>query len=89
MAKVEMEKQTFLKFTYHGVDLDQLLMIHCTTQHSLLKCLRKTEKEVSLMEKPMVLKTHLRNRIIPPEMAETWWACITARPSTRWKSNQR
>lgn len=36
MAEVEMKKQTFLKFTYYGVDLDQLLdmcyeqMIHCT-----------------------------------------------------------
>lgn len=36
MAEEEMKKQTFLKFTYHGVDLDQLLdmcyeqMIHCT-----------------------------------------------------------
>ncbi|KAH0518296.1 40S ribosomal protein S15 [Microtus ochrogaster] len=40
MAEVEMKKQIFLKFTYHGVDLDQLLdmcyeqMIHCTVPGS-------------------------------------------------------
>lgn len=38
-------------------------------QHPLLKSLRKTKKEVPPAEKHKVLKTHLRNRIIPPEMA--------------------
>lgn len=79
-------------------------MIHCTvpgrgstwhlnhslqqTQHSLLKCLRKTKKEVPPVEKPMVLKTHLRNRIMKWQK-HGGWACTTTRPSTRCKSNQR
>ncbi|KAL1778441.1 40S ribosomal protein S15 [Sigmodon hispidus] len=37
-------------------------------QHSLLKRLRKAKKEVSPMEKPEVVKTHLRDMIILPEM---------------------
>lgn len=37
--------------------------------HSLLNRLRKKKKEMPPVEKPKVLKTHLRNRIIPPEMA--------------------
>uniref|UniRef100_A0A9L0JTB2 40S ribosomal protein S15 n=1 Tax=Equus asinus TaxID=9793 RepID=A0A9L0JTB2_EQUAS len=37
-------------------------------QHSLLKRLRKAKKEAPPMEKPEVVKTHLRDMIILPEM---------------------
>ncbi|XP_063528408.1 small ribosomal subunit protein uS19-like [Pongo pygmaeus] len=37
-------------------------------QHSLLKRLRKAKKEAPPMEKPEVVKTHLRDRIILPKM---------------------
>ena len=37
-------------------------------QHSLLKRLRKAKKDAPSMEKPEVVKTHLRNMIILPEM---------------------
>ncbi|CAM4516436.1 unnamed protein product, partial [Lepidochelys olivacea] len=89
MAEVEQKKkQTFRKFTYRGVDLDQLLDMSYEqlmqlysarqrrrlnrglrrTQHSLLKRLRKAKKEAPPMEKPEVVKTHLHDMIILPEM---------------------
>ncbi|XP_043825194.1 40S ribosomal protein S15-like [Dromiciops gliroides] len=88
MVEVEQKKQTFQKFTYHGVDLDQLLDTSYEQltqlygarqrgrlnwglrrkQHNLLKHLRKAKKEVPPMEKPKVVKTHLRDTIILPEM---------------------
>ena len=37
-------------------------------QHSLLKRLRKAKQEAPPMEKPEVVKTHLRDMIILPEM---------------------
>uniref|UniRef100_H2RFT0 40S ribosomal protein S15 n=1 Tax=Pan troglodytes TaxID=9598 RepID=H2RFT0_PANTR len=89
MAEVEQKKQqTFRKFTYRGVDLDQLLDMSYKRlmplysarqqrrlnrglrrkQHSLLKRLRKAKKAVPPVEKPEVVKTHLRGVIILPEM---------------------
>ncbi|OBS73813.1 hypothetical protein A6R68_15649 [Neotoma lepida] len=89
MAEVEQKKKrTFRKFTYCGVDLDQLLdmsyeqlmqlysarhrhRLNCglrRKQHSLLKGLRNAKKEAPPMEKPEVVKTHLRDMIILPEM---------------------
>uniref|UniRef100_A0A5F8GNV1 40S ribosomal protein S15 n=1 Tax=Monodelphis domestica TaxID=13616 RepID=A0A5F8GNV1_MONDO len=79
MSEVEQKKKrTFRKFTYHGVDLDQLLDMSYEQlmqlyslrhkQHSLLKRLRKAKKEAPPMEKPEVVKTHLRDMIILPEM---------------------
>ena len=35
---------------------------------ALIKKLRKAKKEAPLMEKPAVVKTHLRNMIVVPEM---------------------
>ncbi|CAN8201465.1 unnamed protein product [Coccothraustes coccothraustes] len=88
-AEVEQKKKrTFRKFTYRGVDLDQLLDMSYEQlmqlysarqrrrlnrglrrkQHSLLKRLRKAKKEAPPMEKPEVVKTHLRDMIILPEM---------------------
>ncbi|KAL9987107.1 hypothetical protein ACROYT_G001357 [Oculina patagonica] len=82
------KKRTFRKFTYRGVDLDQLLdlshdqlmeLIHCRARRrfsrglkrkpvNLMRRLRKAKKEAAPMEKPDVVKTHLRNMIILPEM---------------------
>ncbi|XP_051027267.1 40S ribosomal protein S15-like [Acomys russatus] len=89
MAEVEQKKKwTFRKFTYCGVDLDQLLDmsyeqlmqlysahqrrrlnrgLQCK-QHLLLKSLRKAKKEAPPIKKPEVVKMHLRDMIILPEM---------------------
>ncbi|CAH0554012.1 unnamed protein product [Brassicogethes aeneus] len=82
------KKRTFKKFTYRGVDLDQLLdmpneqlmeLMHCRARRrfsrglkrkpmALVKKLRKAKKEAPPLEKPEIVKTHLRNMIIVPEM---------------------
>ena len=82
------KKRTFRKFTYRGVDLDQLLdmqsdnlmeLVHARARRrfsrglkrkplALIKKLRKAKKEAPPMEKPEVVKTHLRNMIVVPEM---------------------
>merc|ERR1712025_269557 len=81
-------KRAFRKYTYRGVDLDQLLdmgdeqlmeLFNCRARRhynrgitrkplALLKRLRKAKKEAPPMEKPEVVKTHLRDMIINPEM---------------------
>ncbi|KAH8234146.1 hypothetical protein KR038_002216, partial [Drosophila bunnanda] len=81
-------KRTFKKFTYRGVDLDQLLdmpnnqlveLMHSRARRrfsrglkrkpmALIKKLRKAKKEAPPNEKPEIVKTHLRNMIIVPEM---------------------
>jgi len=82
------KKRTFRKFTYRGVDLDQLLdmnneglmeLFTCRIRRkfsrglkrkpmALIKKLRKKKKEAPVNEKPDVVKTHLRNMIVVPEM---------------------
>ncbi|KAF5279520.1 hypothetical protein FQR65_LT03342 [Abscondita terminalis] len=82
------KKRTFRKFTYRGVDLDQLLdmpneqlmeLMHARARRrfsrglkrkpmALVKKLRKAKKEAPPNEKPEIVKTHLRNMIIVPEM---------------------
>merc|ERR1712031_137350 len=82
------KKRTFRKFTYRGVDLDQLLdmnneglmeLFTCRIRRkftrglkrkpmALIKKLRKKKKECPVNEKPDVVKTHLRDMIIVPEM---------------------
>merc|ERR1712079_88515 len=82
------KKRTFRKFTYRGVDLDQLLdmnneqlmeLFPCRIRRkfsrglkrkpmALIKKLRKKKKEAPVNEKPDVVKTHLRNMIVVPEM---------------------
>ncbi|XDA75923.1 hypothetical protein R6Z07F_006087 [Ovis aries] len=79
MAEAEQKKKrTFRKFTYRGVDLDQLPDVARQRprlnrglrrkRHSLLKRLRKAKKDAPPTEKPEVVKTHLRNMIVLPEM---------------------
>merc|ERR1712062_859 len=82
------KRRTFRKFTYRGVDLDQLLdmsldqladMFPCRQRRrlnrglkrkplALIKRLRKAKKEAGPLEKPEVVKTHLRDMIVVPEM---------------------
>ncbi|CAG7728168.1 unnamed protein product [Allacma fusca] len=82
------KKRTFRKFTFRGVDLDQLLdmntkqfteLVHSRARRrlnrglkrksmALLKKLRKAKKDAPPLEKPEVVKTHLRDMIIIPEM---------------------
>merc|ERR1712014_317827 len=82
------KKRTFRKYTYRGVDLDQLLdmnneglmeLFTCRIRRkfsrgmkrkpmALIKKLRKKKKECPVNEKPDVVKTHLRDMIIVPEM---------------------
>uniref|UniRef100_A0A0K8TPJ9 40S ribosomal protein S15 n=1 Tax=Tabanus bromius TaxID=304241 RepID=A0A0K8TPJ9_TABBR len=82
------KKRAFRKFTYRGVDLDQLLdmpndqlveLMHSRARRrfshglnrkpmALIKKLRKAKKEAPPNEKPAIVKTHLRNMIVVPEM---------------------
>merc|ERR1712073_267670 len=82
------KRRTFRKFTYRGVDLDQLLdmsneqlteLFPCRMRRkfnrglkrkpmALIKKLRKQKGECPANEKPDVVKTHLRNMVIMPEM---------------------
>merc|ERR1712080_501258 len=73
------QRRTFRKYTYRGVDLDQLLDMKneqlmelfssaVRRKMNLLKKLRKVKKATAALEKPEVVKTHLRNMIILPEM---------------------
>merc|ERR1712183_820692 len=84
-AAVELKKKrTFRKFTYRGVDLDQLLdmnneqlmeLFPCRVRRKISRGLKrkpmaliKKKKECPINEKPDVVKTHLRDMIIVPEM---------------------
>ncbi|TKA66949.1 hypothetical protein B0A49_04666 [Cryomyces minteri] len=82
------KKRAFRKFSYRGVDLDQLLdlsseqlrdVVHARARRrfnrglkrkpmGLIKKLRKSKQEAKPNEKPDLVKTHLRNMIIVPEM---------------------
>ncbi|XP_065207944.1 uncharacterized protein LOC135836823 [Planococcus citri] len=82
------KKRQFKKYTYRGVDLDQLLDMPAEQlteimssrarrrfkrglkrkPMALVKKLRKAKKDSVPGEKPDVVKTHLRNMIIVPEM---------------------
>lgn len=82
------KKRTFKKFSFRGVDLDQLLdlsseqlmdLVHCRARRrftrglkmkplALMNKLRKAKKAAPPMEKPAVVKTHLRNMIVLPDM---------------------
>merc|ERR1719509_481904 len=88
-AEALKKRRTFRKFTYCGVDLDQLLDMNnerlmelfvCRIRRkfsrglkrkpmALIRKLRKKKKEAPANEKPDVVKTHLRNMVIVPEMA--------------------
>jgi len=86
------KKRTFRKFSYRGVDLEQLLSLppeelvrlvdararrrftHRGVKRknsALIKRLNKARKEAQVGEKPAVVRTHLRNMIVVPEMIGT------------------
>merc|ERR1712241_14214 len=82
------KKRTFRKYTYRGVDIDQLLdmnneglmeLFTCRIRRkfsrgmkrkpmALIKKLRKKKKAAPVNEKPDIVKTHLRNMVVVPEM---------------------
>ncbi|RMZ89030.1 hypothetical protein DV736_g3741, partial [Chaetothyriales sp. CBS 134916] len=82
------KKRAFRKFSYRGIDLDQLLdlpssqllnILHARARRrfnrglkrgpmGLIKKLRKAKQEAKPNEKPDLVKTHLRDMIIVPEM---------------------
>ncbi|KAH7006208.1 ribosomal protein S19-domain-containing protein [Fusarium venenatum] len=81
-------KRAFRKFSYRGIDLDQLLdlssdqlrdVVHARARRrinrglkrrpmGLIKKLRKAKQEAQPNEKPDLVKTHLRDMIVVPEM---------------------
>merc|ERR1712189_68150 len=100
------KKRTFKKFSFRGVDLDQLLdlsseqlmdLVHARARRrfsrglkmkplALMKKLRKAKKEAAPMEKPAVVKTHLRNMIVLPDMIGSIVG-VHKRPLTKLKSS--
>merc|ERR1711957_1000167 len=75
------KKRTFRKFTFRGVDLDALLdltseqlmeLVHARARRRFSRGLKKKGmslvKDCGQYDKPDVVKTHLRNMIIVPEM---------------------
>merc|ERR1712222_47477 len=73
------KRRTFRKFTYRGVDLDQLLDMNNEQLMELFVCRIRRKFSRGLKRKPMalikklrkkpdVVKTHLRNMVIVPEM---------------------
>ncbi|KAL8746418.1 MAG: hypothetical protein Q9190_001555 [Brigantiaea leucoxantha] len=82
------KKRTFRKFSYRGIDLDQLLdlsseqlrdVVHARARRrfnrglkrkpmGLIKKLRKAKQNAKPNEKPDLVKTHLRDMIVVPEM---------------------
>lgn len=70
----------FTDVTVLSLCSEQLMQLYCARQRrrlnrglrrkqqSLLKRLRKAKKEAPPMEKPEVVKTHLRDMVILPEM---------------------
>jgi len=87
-AEEKKKARTFRKFSYRGVDLEDLLdlsseelrdLVHARARRrfnrglkrkpmGLIKKLRKAKKEAKPNEKPDLVKTHLRDMIILPEM---------------------
>ncbi|KAF2099682.1 putative 40S ribosomal protein S15 [Rhizodiscina lignyota] len=82
------KRRAFRKFSYRGIDLDQLLdlsseqlrdVVHARARRrfnrglkrkpmGLIKKLRKAKQEAKPNEKPDLVKTHLRDMIVVPEM---------------------
>ncbi|EED16037.1 40S ribosomal protein S15, putative [Talaromyces stipitatus ATCC 10500] len=82
------KKRQFRKFSYRGIELEQLLdlsseelrdLVHARARRrfnrglkrkpmGLIKKLRKAKQEAKPNEKPDLVKTHLRDMIVVPEM---------------------
>ena len=88
MEEGDRKKRTFRKFSYRGIDLDNLVdmqnedlmnLFRARQRRkfsrgikrqpiTLLKKLRKSKKACAYGEKPVPVKTHMRNMVIVPEM---------------------
>merc|ERR1739841_470382 len=99
-------KRAFRKFSYRGIDLDELLdlsseqlrdVVHARARRrfnrglkrkpmGLIKKLRKAKQEAPPNEKPAVVKTHLRDMIVVPEMMAPSLVSTLARSSTPLRS---
>merc|ERR1712203_718900 len=67
-AEALKKKRTFRKYTYRGVDLDQLLDMNNEQLMELFPCRIRRKFSRGLKRKPMALvKKHLRDMIIVPE----------------------
>ncbi|KAF8141626.1 ribosomal protein S19-domain-containing protein [Boletus edulis] len=71
------KKRTFRTFSYRGVELDKLLdlsneeLVHARARRKFNRGLKRrpmAKKEAPPNEKPAIVKTHLRDMIIVPEM---------------------
>ncbi|KAI0503923.1 hypothetical protein KFK09_014869 [Dendrobium nobile] len=66
------KKRTFRKFSYRGVDLDQLLDMGTDELVKLFPARARrrlsSKRDAPAGEKPEPVRTHLRNMIIVPEM---------------------
>merc|ERR1711988_356635 len=68
-------RRAFRKFSYRGIDLDELLdlsseqlrdVVHARARRRFNRGLKR--KPMGLIKKPAVVKTHLRDMIVVPEM---------------------
>merc|ERR1712065_67053 len=62
------KKRTFRKFSFRGVDLDQLLELDSAALMDLVTSRARRRFSRGLKRKPMALVNKLRNMIIVPEM---------------------
>merc|ERR1711955_9558 len=66
---IQKKKRTFRKFTFRGVDLDQLLDMSMDQLLEMMSSRVRRRFRRGLKRKHMaLLKTHLRNMVIVPEM---------------------
>merc|ERR1712177_63070 len=102
-------KRAFRKFTYRGIDLDQLLdlssedlrdVVHSRARRrfnrglkrkpmGLIKKLRKAKQEAKPNEKPDLVKTHLRDMIVVPEMIGSVIGIYSGKEFNQVRSSQR
>uniref|UniRef100_A0A2K6BPX6 40S ribosomal protein S15 n=1 Tax=Macaca nemestrina TaxID=9545 RepID=A0A2K6BPX6_MACNE len=68
MAEVEQKKWTFCKFTYRGVDLGQLLDMQLYGARQPWRQNPGLRRKQHWLLRRMLLKTHLRDMIMPPKM---------------------
>merc|ERR1711881_698648 len=62
-------KRAFRKFTYRGIDLDQLLDLSSEDLRDVIHSRARRRFNRGLKRKPMgLIKTHLRDMIVVPEM---------------------
>merc|ERR1719473_677597 len=110
MEQGQRQKRTFRKYSYRGIDLDNLvdmqnedlMALFRARQRrkfsrgikrqpiTLLKKLRKSKKACAYGDKPVPVKTHMRNMVIVPEMIGHYLAefSITYHPVQHGRSGK-